>query len=111
MRCSEIAVIGGGIVGCTTALKLAKEGHNITIVDPSFGKKSSLSSNLNGTQASLGVLMGNIYKKSKGRSFELRRRSMLLWPKIIQEICTEKDDLKIECPLIRLASSKKEKAY
>ena len=111
MKSRKIAVIGGGVVGCTTALVLSQNGHNVTVIDPDFSLKSDKSDQLNGSRASLGILMGYMYKKKSGRGWHLRKRSMELWPKIIEEISTEKEPLKIEKPLIRLATSEKEQEY
>ena len=65
---SHILIIGSGIIGKFSALELSKQGFKITIVDPQKSK--------NGSSAALGLLMGNMYQKSKGRSWELRKKAM-----------------------------------
>ena len=57
---SHILIIGSGIIGKFNALELSKQGFKITIVDPQKSK--------NGSSAALGLLIGNMYKRSKGRS-------------------------------------------
>tara|TARA_Y100001968_G_scaffold330956_1_gene384139 strand:+ start:432 stop:1541 length:1110 start_codon:yes stop_codon:yes gene_type:complete len=105
----KIAVIGGGIVGMTTVLKLSQLGHDVCLIDPRLNQSINFSKELNGSTASLGVLMGYIYQKSSGRSWRLRKRSMELWPELINGINTSKKYLSIKTPLIKLATSEKEK--
>ncbi len=72
----QIAVIGGGAIGSSTAWYLAKHGHEVVLIDPLINQPIGRSGILNGTTASLGVLMGHISKRPKGRSWKLRQRSM-----------------------------------
>ena len=104
----EISVIGSGIAGITTAYHLGKEGYKVTLIDPTVNaEKNNLNPN-NGTEAALGVLMGNIYKRSKGRAFLLRNKSMKLWQKWLLEIEHSDSKITLEKPLIKLASSEQE---
>tara|TARA_B100000700_G_scaffold234279_1_gene259689 strand:+ start:114 stop:1226 length:1113 start_codon:yes stop_codon:yes gene_type:complete len=104
----EISIIGCGIAGITTAYHLAKQGYKINIIDPKIHSEINNLNPNNGTQASLGVLMGNSYQKSKGRSFFLRNKSMKLWKEWVKELNYLDGKLKFEKPLIKLATSKKE---
>ena len=104
----EISVIGCGIAGITTAFQLAKKGYKVNLIDPIVNSEINNLKPKNGTQASLGVLMGNIYKRSKGRSFLLRNKSMYLWKEWLTEINSLDSDLIFEKPLIKLANSEKE---
>ena len=104
----EISVIGSGIAGITTSFYLAKKGYKINLIDPKVNSKINNLNPNNGTQAALGVLMGNIYKRSKGRSFLLRNQSMKLWKEWLIEIDNYKSNLIFEKPLIKLASSEQE---
>ena len=61
----EISVIGSGIAGITTAFYLGKKGYKINLIDPKVNSKIKNLNPKNGTEAALGVLMGNIYKRSK----------------------------------------------
>ena len=93
---SHILIIGSGIIGKFSALELSKQGFKITIVDPQKSK--------NGSSAALGLLMGNMYQKSKGRSWELRKKSNELWPKWIKFLKQYNNNLQIEKPLIQLTT-------
>ena len=104
----EISVIGSGIAGMTTAFHLTKKGYKINLIDPQVNSEINNQSPKNGTQAALGVLMGNIHKRSKGRAFVLRNKSMKLWKEWLIEINKSESNLKLEKPLIKLASSEKE---
>ncbi len=104
----EISVIGSGIAGITTAFHLGKKGYKVNLIDPTVNSEINNLNPKNGTQASLGVLMGNIYKRSKGRAFLLRNKSMKLWKEWLIEINKSESNLKLEKPLIKLASSEKE---
>ena len=104
----EISVIGCGIAGITTAFHLAKKGYKVNLIDPKVKSKINGLNPQNGTQAALGVLMGNNYKRSKGRSFTLRNRSMKLWKEWLIQIDPSEINIRLEKPLIKLANSEKE---
>ena len=72
---AHVVIIGSGIIGKFNALELSELGFQITIVDPAQLQNSS--------NAALGLLMGNMYQKRKGRSWDLRKKSIELWPKWI----------------------------
>ncbi len=108
LQSKKIAIIGGGIVGTTTAWSLASLGYQVVLIDKELNERLDLSQNLSGTKASLGILMGNTFRRSSGRSWRLRQRSMELWPDLIQKLSTKENPLKINRPLIQLARSTKE---
>ena len=93
---SHILIIGSGIIGKFNALELSKQGYKITIADP---QKST-----SGSRAALGLLIGNMYQKSKGRSWELREKSNELWPKWVKFLQQYNNNLNIEKPLIQLTT-------
>jgi len=93
---SHIIIIGSGVIGKFNALELSELGFQITIVDPDRHKNSS--------NAALGLLMGNIYQKRKGRSWSLRKQSIALWPKWIEYLREFNQDLNIKKPLIQLTT-------
>jgi len=93
----HILIIGSGIVGKFNALELSELGFQITIIDPAQQKNSS--------NAALGLLMGNMYQKRKGRSWALRKQSMELWPKWLELLKKFNNELKIEKPLIQLTTN------
>ena len=104
----EISVVGCGIAGITTAFHLGKQGYKINLIDPLVNSEINNLNPKNGSQASLGVLMGNVYKRSKGRSFLLRNQSMKLWREWLIEINSSDSDCMFEKPLIKLTNSEKE---
>ena len=108
MSKKKIIVIGAGVVGSTTAWYLASLGHNVAIIDQNLNKPIDYTSNLSGTDASLGVLMGYVCKRSSGRNWQLRKRSMELWPVWVKELTSNQSPLTINTPFIQLANSEKE---
>ena len=105
MSCSKenlnkvrILIVGSGIIGKFNALELSKQGFKVTIVDNEESKNSS--------NAALGILMGHIYQKRHGRSWELRKVSINLWPKWINYLGHINSKLQIEKPLLQLTKSR-----
>jgi len=49
--------------------------------------------------------MGNMYQKRRGRSWDLRKQSMELWPKWIEFLQKFNYKLNIEKPLIQLTTN------
>jgi len=77
---SHVAVIGCGIVGAAIAYELSRvSGLKITVLDQQFPAQGS-------TGAALGVLMGAISKKVKGRAWQLRESSMQRYETLIPEL-------------------------
>ncbi len=103
-----ISVIGSGIAGITTAFHLSKKGYKVNLIDPKINSEINNLNPNNGTQAALGVLMGNVYKRSKGRAFLLRKKSMELWKEWLLKLNKSEENFKLEKPLIKLANSEKE---
>ena len=97
LQYSQILIIGSGIIGKFNALELSKLGFEVSIIDPFQNNNSS--------NAALGILMGNIYQKRKGRSWELREKSLQLWPKWLKEFKEINTLLKVEKPLIKITSN------
>ena len=94
---AHILIIGSGIIGKFNALELSELGFQITIIDPTQGNNSS--------NAALGLLMGNMYQKRKGRSWDLRKQSIELWPKWLKYLQKFNNELNIEKPLIQLTTN------
>ena len=78
------------------------------LFDPRLNNQVNRVGDLNGSTASLGVLMGNTFRRSKGRAWELRKRSIKIWPLWASQLSTKQNPLKINTPLISLAASKEE---
>ena len=94
---AHIVIVGSGIVGKFNALELSELGFQITIIDPNQLKNSS--------NAALGLLMGNMYQKRRGRSWDLRKQSIELWPKWIEFLKKFNNKLNIQKPLIQLTTN------
>ena len=94
---AHIVIIGSGIIGKFNALELSELGFRVTIIDPSQLQNSS--------NAALGLLMGNMYQKKRGRSWVLRKQSIELWPKWITFLKKYNNQLNIETPLIHLTTN------
>ena len=104
MNSHTVAVIGAGAVGASTAWHLAKHGHQVILIDPKLREPIKRSGTLPGTTASLGVLMGHVFRRTSGRAWRLRQRSMALWPNWIKELSNPEHPLQLNTPLIQLAS-------
>ncbi|MBO8207295.1 FAD-binding oxidoreductase [Prochlorococcus marinus XMU1406] len=94
---AHIVIIGSGIIGKFNALELSELGFQVTIIDPTQLQNSS--------NAALGLLMGNMYQKRRGRSWDLRKQSMELWPQWITLLQKFNNELNIEKPLIKLTTN------
>ena len=94
---AHIVIIGSGIIGKFNALELSELGFRITLIDQTEQKNSS--------NAALGLLMGNMYQKRRGRSWDLRKQSIELWPKWITFLQKFNYELNIEKPLVQLTTS------
>jgi len=93
----HIVIIGSGIIGKFNALELSELGFQVTIIDPNQLQNSS--------NAALGLLMGNMYQKRRGRSWDLRKQSIELWPQWITFLQKFNYELNIEKPLIQLTTN------
>lgn len=77
---TRIAIVGCGIVGATLAYELSRHSQlDIHVIDQSNPAQGS-------TQAALGVLMGIISHKVKGRNWRLRRDSIERYKTLIPEL-------------------------
>jgi len=94
---ANIVIIGSGIIGKFNALELSELGYQVTIIDPTQLHNSS--------NAALGLLMGNMYLKRRGRSWDLRKQSIELWPQWITFLQKFNCELNIEKPLIQLTTN------
>jgi len=94
---AHIVIIGSGIIGKFNALELSELGFQVTVIDPTELQNSSY--------AALGLLMGNMYQKRRGRSWDLRKQSIELWPQWITFLQKFNSKLNIEKPLIQLTTN------
>ena len=98
LKYSQILIIGSGIIGKFNALELSNLGLQVSIVDPCQSNNSS--------NAALGILMGKIYRKRSGRSWELRKESIQLWSKWLKEFNKINPKLVLEKPLMQITTDK-----
>ena len=99
-------MIGAGAIGLGTSWHLAQQGHNVSVYDPRLNQaidREGSAKDLSGTSASLGVLMGHVFRRSSGRGWRLRRRSMELWPQWIETLQAHQPDLKLHPGLLQIA--------
>ena len=103
-------MIGAGAIGLGTAWHLAQQGHDVSIYDPRLNQsvdREGSANDLSGTSASLGVLMSHVFRRSSGRGWRLRRRSMELWPQWIETLQTHQPDLKLHRGLLQIAEDER----
>ncbi|HAG81745.1 MAG TPA: FAD-dependent oxidoreductase, partial [Cyanobacteria bacterium UBA12227] len=77
---SHVAIIGCGIIGAAIAYELSQvSGLTITVLDQKPPAQGA-------TGAALGVLMGAISQKVKGKAWQLRQASMRRYETLIPEL-------------------------
>ena len=96
---TRVIIVGSGIIGKLNALELRSQGFQVNIIDQAEATNSS--------NAALGILMGKIYQKNQGRGWELREKSLEMWPKWINKLNEINPSLCIEKPLIQLTTNQK----
>jgi len=69
-------VVGGGIIGLTTAWRLQRSGHPVTLIDP---RPDGPQEDGSGSSAALGLLMAQVFHRSRGRAWRLRQQALALW--------------------------------
>ncbi len=80
LKMSHIVIIGCGIIGAAIAYELSLiSGLKITVLDKQAPAKEA-------TSAALGVLMGAISRKTKGRGWQLRKLTMQRYETLIPEL-------------------------
>jgi glycine oxidase len=74
-------VVGGGIVGLTSAWRLAKHGYRVTLLDPAIGHGA--------TWAAAGMIAPNAeISPGERANFELQRRALSSWQELSRELET-----------------------
>lgn len=78
---TKVTIIGSGVVGAAIAYELSREELEVTLIDQHSPASGA-------TGAALGVLMGAISQKTKGRAWRLRQASMKRYETLIPELET-----------------------
>lgn len=76
---SSVAVIGCGVIGAAIAYELSKQDYQVTLIDQKQPGNGA-------TGAALGIMMGIISHKFKGRAWQLRYSSLQLYESLIPEL-------------------------
>ncbi|NEP12913.1 MAG: FAD-binding oxidoreductase [Symploca sp. SIO1A3] len=77
---SQVAIIGCGVIGAAIAYELSLvAGLQVTVLDCQSPAQGA-------TSAALGVMMGAISKKAKGRAWQLRQATMQRYETLIPEL-------------------------
>lgn len=77
---TKVAIIGAGVIGSAIAYELSSFPQlEITLIEQNYPASGS-------TGAALGVLMGAISQKTKGRAWQLRRDSLRRYETLIPEL-------------------------
>ncbi|MGO9829756.1 MAG: glycine oxidase ThiO [Myxococcaceae bacterium] len=75
----DVVVVGGGLVGCAVALRLAKAGAQVTVVERSVpGAEAS--------SAAAGILAPQAESEGPGTFLSLCLRSRALYPSFVEEV-------------------------
>ena len=81
----------------------------MTLLDPRWDEpvlRRTSDCDLNGTSASLGVLMGHVFRRTSGRGWRLRRRSMQLWPRWVEALQDYGTCLTLQTGLLQIAADR-----
>jgi glycine oxidase len=75
----QVAVVGGGVIGLLSALRLSQRGHGVTVIERSEpGREASW--------AAAGILGAQSEADDPGPMFDLCRRSLGLYPALAAEL-------------------------
>ena len=100
-----MVVVGAGLVGVATAWLLLNRGHGVRLIDPGGTGAQPAGA---GTSAALGVLMAQVYRRSSGRGWRLRQRSLQLWQDWSHQLAERGSPLPLRPGLLQLAADPQE---
>jgi len=92
-------------VGVATAWLLLNRGHGVRLIDPVGAGEQTADA---GSGAALGVLMAQVYRRSSGRGWRLRQRSLQLWQDWSHQLAGRGSPLPLRPGLLQLAADPKE---
>ncbi|MEI6360398.1 MAG: FAD-dependent oxidoreductase, partial [Synechococcus sp. ELA619] len=96
-----MTVLGAGLVGVAAAWLLLNRGHGVRLIDPGGTGAQPAGA---GTSAALGVLMAQVYRRSSGRGWRLRQRSLQLWQQWSDQLAGRGPALPFRPGLLQLAA-------
>ena len=102
-----MTVLGAGLVGVAAAWLLLNRGHAVCLVDPGGAGEQAADA---GTRAALGLLMAQVYRRSSGRGWRLRQRSLQLWQQWGDQLAERGSALPLRPGLLQLAADPQELA-
>nr|YP_009530646.1 NAD binding site:D-amino acid oxidase [Paulinella micropora]AXY63335.1 NAD binding site:D-amino acid oxidase [Paulinella micropora] len=108
IKSRTVAIIGAGTIGLTLAWHLHNLGYRVKLIDPQLANLIQAKSS---SFAATGILMGCTYKKKKGRSWQLRKRSISLWPQWCASLQRYSENLTYRAGILFLASNKFEENW
>lgn len=90
-------------MGLAAAWWLQRRGHRVVLLDPNpWGDGAGLERS--GSGAALGVLMGDVFHRDRGRGWRLRRQALQLWPSWRRELARAGWTIPSRSGLLLLAS-------
>ena len=95
-------MIGAGVVGFSMAWHLQGQGHQVTLIAPELDHPQDA---LSGSQAALGLLMAQVYRRSSGRGWRLRQQSLALWQRWRAELEQRGHPIPHQAGLLQLAAT------
>ena len=98
-------MVGAGLVGVATAWLLLNRGHGVCLIDPVGAGEQPADA---GSSAALGLLMAQVYRRSSGRGWRLRQRSLELWQDWSHQLAERGSPLPLRPGLLQLASDPQE---
>lgn len=98
-------MVGAGLVGVASAWLLLNRGHRVCLIDPIGAGAQTPDA---GTGAALGLLMAQVYRRSSGRGWRLRQRSLALWQQWSDQLAEHGAALPLRPGLLQLAADPQE---
>ena len=92
-------------MGLSTAWLLLNRGHGVCLIDPIGPGQQTADA---GSSAALGLLMAQVYRRSSGRGWRLRQRSLQLWQQWSDQLAQRGSPLPLRPGLLQLASDPQE---
>ncbi|HRD41275.1 MAG TPA: FAD-dependent oxidoreductase [Prochlorococcaceae cyanobacterium AMR_MDS_5431] len=108
IKSRTVSIVGAGTIGLALAWHLHNLGYRIKLIDPQLANLIQAKSS---SFAATGILMGCTYKRNKGRSWQLRKRSISLWPQWCASLQRYSQNLTYRAGILFLASNQFEENW